>query len=192
MSIQSRIAWTALGCLLLSGTAYAVDPTKPDPKHERDSRGKHGRDKHGTGQAAQPVDPATGAPQDGTGTGNPATGAPVVPAATLQQLGCNMVTIGTPPVTLVRLHNYTPMPVPAGTVVWIGPPGAVGADGIMTPSRGVNPDGTPGHMDRYFRVPSEMIPGEIRHLTWSPTPPWPLCAAVTGMTSLVVAVEFVE
>jgi hypothetical protein len=74
----------------------------------------------------------------------------------------------------------------------MGPPGAIGSNGITSPTRGVNPDGTPGHMDRYFRLTSDVPAGSMIRTNYSPDPGWPGCAAVTGMTSLIAAVVFVQ
>ena len=192
MSIRSKIA-LALGCVVLSGAAYAADRTKPN----RDAQDQRDRGKPDKVKPAQPVDPATGVPADGTVPVGPAAGAPAAPAVVLQQLSCEMFmpVVGMPSAgpRMVSLRNSTPTALPAGTVVWFGPPAATTySDGITRPSRGTNPNGTPAHMDRYFRLTTEIAAGGIISSNHSPLPTWPGCAAVIGMSSLIPEVAFVE
>jgi hypothetical protein len=93
---------------------------------------------------------------------------------------------------LIRLINSTPTTLPAGTVVWMGPPAATATNGIIMPSRGTDPNGLPAHMDRYFKLMVDLPAGSALLPSYSPSPTWPGCAAVVGMTSLIPAVAFVE
>jgi hypothetical protein len=202
MRIHSKVAAMALGCVLWSGTAYAGERARPDPKQDDASRGKPRHEKHDKRTAPQqPAGPATGQPQDGTGPAGPATGAPAdgtpggEPLAVLTTSGLQQVTcaiLGAPPIGVIQLINSTSEALPVGTIIWFGPPGMAGKDGVTRPSRGTNPDGTPGHMDRYLRLTSQMIPGGYVAPNYSPVPSWPSCTAVIGITSPIPQVAFVE
>ena len=74
----------------------------------------------------------------------------------------------------------------------MGPPGAVSNGGAIMPSRGINADGTPAHMDRYVKLPVDLAAGGSFSPAYSPSPTWPGCTAVIGMTSLIPAVVFVQ
>lgn len=201
MLIRSKVAAMALGCVLLSGTAYAGERARPDPKQDDASRGKPRHDKRDRRTAPQPAGPATGQPQDGTAAAGPATGTPadgtpggeplaVLTTSGLQQLTCAIV--GAPPTGVIQLINSTFDVLPVGTIIWFGPPGMAGKDGVTRPSRGTNPDGTPGHMDRYLRLTSKLMPDGYVAPNYNPVPSWPSCTAVIGITSPISAVAFVE
>jgi len=193
MSIRSNIAWLALGSALMSGAAFAAGPADRDPRHNHD---KPSRDRHDRSTTPQPAGPAAGVPQDGTGATAPATGAAAMPTAAWQQLGCMMFMppegVPTPGPMLIRLTNETAAALPAGTVIWMGPPTPTLSSGVIMPSRGINADGTPAHMDRYVKLPVDLAAGGSFSPAYSPSPTWPGCTAVIGMTSLIPAVVFVQ
>jgi hypothetical protein len=93
---------------------------------------------------------------------------------------------------LIRLTNQTGATLPAETVIWMGPPTPTLNSGVIMPSRGMNADGTPAHMDRYLKLPTDLPAGGSYQPGYSPSPTWPGCTAVIGMTSLIPAVVFVQ
>lgn len=199
MSIRSNIACLALGCVVLSAVAYAGEPPSSQSNQEGASDDKARHDKRQKGKSVQPA--PTGALQDGsepaapaaaTAAGGTSTAEPpaVLTLPSLQQLGCAIVGAPVAGQAVPVLTNSTPAALPVGTVIWFGPPGMAGKDGVTRPSRGLNPDGTPGHMDRYMRLTSEMRPAGV--LTSSYSPAWVSCVAVVGMASLIPEVAFVE
>ena len=118
-------------------------------------------------------------------------------APLLQQLTCMMVMppqgLVTPGPMLLEIRNSTPGPLPSQTVIWMGPPSSTSINGVTAPSGGVNPDGTPGNMDRYLKLAAELpAGGSLRPQYIPPSPGWPGCTAVIGMIALNPQVSFVE
>jgi hypothetical protein len=188
MTICSKIAWTALSCVLLSSAVNAADQVKPT--HDRDAHGKRIHDKHG--RVPNPgVDPTADAPATGAAATTPEVTAPAA-LPTLLQLGCLVEHVGSPPVDKIELTNSTASPVPAGTVVWIGPPRSYAVQGVIFPLSGASPDGTAPRIDRYVRLSADLSPGGTYRPDYSPNPSWQSCTAAIGMASLLSAVQFVQ
>jgi hypothetical protein len=174
MSIRSKIAWTALGCVLLSGAANGAEPGKADPKKDRPFKS----DKT-PGRSADA--PAASTPADGSAPVDPATSGQAATASAFQQLACLTVQPpeGTPAGRLLMVMNPTASTLPVGTVVWLSPVSINGENDIVMISPGVvtRVDGTSASMDRYMKLPSALAPGGSHTLLYSPDPPWPGCSA---------------
>lgn len=217
MSIRSITA-VLLGCALLSGAASAAPPAHSQSKAENKKDKAPAPTPSGNVDSANSPDATQQQCLDSGGTwtagvcitaerqcldsggvwvsGICGTAPPATPAATLQQLTCllylppqGVVTAGP---MLVEIRNSTPNSIPADTVIWMGPPNPTTVNGITMPYRGLNPDGTLGHMDRYLKLAAELPAGGFLRPQYSPSPAWPGCAAVVGMTYLISEVSFVE
>jgi hypothetical protein len=179
MSIRSNIAWTALGCVLLSGTANAADPAKPhDRTHTKPERHNPPR----------PGDPTTPAPATGADAVTPAAAGQAGAAGAFHKLSCTVSPAAGLPFVLI---NDTPAALPAGTIVWVSPVPINSETAIMGgPPPAIRMDGTSAAQDRYITI-GPTPPGGLWQSAYSPTPPWQSCYAAVGMSVLMPAVPMV-
>ena len=192
MSIRTKIAWTAFGCVLLSGAVTAAEPIKPDPKHDRDAPNKPAHVRPESPNASQPTDPVTATPAAGAEPVNAAISVQAGAANAFQKIDSTVAPAGDP--LQFVLINSTTSTFPAGTVVWLSPSPINGDyDIVMSGPDGgaMHADGTSASMDRYIKI-GVFPPGTLWRPTYNPSPRWQGCYAATGMAILMPVVPLVE
>lgn len=180
MSLRSKIAWTALGCVLLSGTANAADPAKPHDRPDHNKPERH--------NPSRPGDPTTPTPATGADAATPAAAGQAGVAGSFHKLSCTVAPTGGLQFVLI---NDTPAALPAGTVVWLSPVPINSQNDIMGgPAPAIRMDGTSAAQDRYITI-GLTPPGGLYNPVYSPTPPWQACYAAVGMSVLMPAVPMI-